>query len=170
MIRASILILALLGTHSIFYAADEPAAPAPSVPPYELKNRSTFSINRETRAPFWPVGWRKELAVRAQTVNVPAAKAFEIQPHHFKVTSVLLGNPPVAIINGRGFGEGELLPVVVGDLPVQVVIRQIRDGGVWLEQGTHRVFVPLKREALPPRPNAGPEESKEQFKIQIQEK
>ena len=165
MTRISLLALGIIASLPVLHAADAPKPPA-----YELKNLSTFTVDRNARAPFWPIGWRRDSTVTAQASKVPAAKSFQIQPEHFSVTTILSGTPPVAIINGRGFGEGELLPVVVGDLPVQVVVRQIRDGGVWLEQGTHRVFVPLKREKLPTRGNSDPEITKEQFKILIQDK
>ena len=164
MTRILLLALGTIASLSVLHAADEPKPPA-----YELKNRSTFAIDRNARAPFWPIGWRKDSAVAPQTTKV-VVRSFQIQAEHFSVTSILSGTPPVAIINGRGFGEGEPLPVVVGDLPVQVIVRQIRDGGVWLEQGTHRVFVPLKREKLTPKGNSDVESTKEQFKIQIQDK
>ena len=164
MTRVSLLALGVIASLPALKAAD-----APKLPAYELKNRSTFDINRNTRSPFWPIGWRKDLAP-VQNTKAPTVKSFQIQAEHFSVTTILAGTPPVAIINGRGFGEGEPLPVVVGDLPVQVMVRQIRDGGVWLEQGTHRIFVPMKREKLVPRGPSDVESSKEQFKIQIQDK
>jgi hypothetical protein len=165
MIRLSLFALGVFAFLPALRAADAPKPPA-----YELKNRSTFAVDRNSRAPFWPIGWRKELGGVVKTTQAPVVKAFQIQPHHFNVTSVLAGNPPVAIINGRGFGEGEPLPVIVGDLPVQVIVRQIRDGGVWLEQGAHRIFVPQRREKLAPRQNSDVDDPKDQFKIQIQDK
>jgi hypothetical protein len=164
MTRLLLLVLSMIAFLPALRGADAPKPPA-----YELKHRSTFEVDRNSRAPFWPIGWRREMGVAVKT-QAPVVKTFQIQPQHFNVTSVLAGSPPVAIINGRGFGEGEPLPVIVGDLPVQVIVRQIRDGGVWLEQGAHRIFVPQKREKLTPRANSDVEGAKEQFKIQIQDK
>jgi hypothetical protein len=147
------------------------AEPAASVPAYELKNRSSFGINPGARTPLWPIGWKKGNAAFVPALNKPqvVTKAFQIQPSHFTVTSVLLATPPVAIINGRGFAVGESLPVVVGDKPVNVIVTAIRDGGVWLAQGSHQIFVPLRRQELVPRQATDPVQSKEQFKIQIQD-
>jgi hypothetical protein len=136
--------------------------------PYELKNRSTFAIDPDARTPFWPIGWKKTNKPFAPAVRVAptVAREFQIQPQHFIVSSVLLGNPPLATINGRAFGEGETLPVVVGGQPVRVVVKGVRDGGVWLDQSGHQIFVPLRRQELPTRtPDIALPEK--QFQIEI---
>ena len=133
--------------------------------PYELKNRSSFNITAGTRPPFWPIGWSKDQKT-VVVPNAPVAKAFLIQPNHFRLTSVLLSNPPLATINGRAFGEGEFLPVEVGGQPVKVVVRAIRDGGVWLDQSGHQIFVAMPRESLK-IPNGGEKQTSEGFKITI---
>ena len=170
-----LLILALLATPA--FAVDTapptpPAPPAAKVEPYELKNRSTFTVERETRAPFWPIGWEKpKNADAAQprvtpTGVVVAVQKFEIQPQHFNVTSVLIGRPSLATINGRSFAEGELLPVIAGKDRLRVVVKAIRDGGVWLEHDAHQIYVPLRRKEIEARP-VDPQPASSDFSIKI---
>lgn len=137
--------------------------------PYQPKNKSAFGVKAGTRVPFWPIGWSKDKQSAAPVAPVaPPPKAFLIEPHHFTVTSVLLAHPPLATINGRAFGEGEFLPVQAAGQPLKVVVKAIRDGGVWLDQSGHQIFVPLRRQGIPPKSNdpaVGPAE----FKINIGE-
>ena len=152
MISGRIIALAAIFTASVACGAE-----TGKVASYELKNRSTFGIKPGTRAPFWPIGWSKDQKT-VVVASAPIQKVFLIQPNHFKITSILLSNPPLATINGRAFGEGEYLPVEAGGQPVRVVVKAIRDGGVWLDQSGHQIFVPMQREKLTPR---GPTEEKQ---------
>jgi hypothetical protein len=133
--------------------------------PYELKTRSAFNIKAGTRPPFWPIGWNKDQKPVA-VANAPVTKAFLIQPNHFRLSSILLSDPPLATINGRAFGEGEFLPVEVGGQPVKVVVRAIRDGGVWLDQSGHQIFVAIPRGTLK-LPSGDEKQPSEGFKITI---
>lgn len=122
------------------YSADE------AVPPYQLKNRSSFNV-KSNRSPFWPVGWKPTLKKVAED---PVEK-WKIAPEYFTVTSVLLSNPPLATINGRSYGEGEMLPVVYAGEHIKVVVKAIRDGGVWLDQSGYQIFVPIRRQEIAPK-------------------
>ncbi len=137
---------------------------------YELKKRSRFGMSADARAPFWPIGWVKPKnggGSSNQAAPEAPAQRFLIEPHHFTVTSVLSGNPALATINGRAFGEGEPLPVVAGNERVRVVVRAIRDGGVTLQQDDHSIFVPLRRVGIVARPADAPAITPE-FTIKIQ--
>ena len=138
--------------------------------PLEVKNRSSFNIRAGTRVPFWPIGWSKEKAVVVAPLSPVQAMAFQIQPNHFIVSSIMLAHPPLATINGRAFGEGEFLPVRGGGQPVRVVVKAIRDGGVWLDQSGHQVFVPMKRQQLVPRGPTDVQEVAQEFKIDLEAK
>ena len=140
------------------------------VAPYELKNRSSFTIKAGTRPPFWPIGWTKDQRPVITQGTPVAAKAFLIQPSHFKVSSILLSNPPLATINGRAFGEGEYLPVEAGGQPVRVVVKAIRDGGVWLDQSGHQIFVQIPRAEVGIIRPADEKPVSDSFKIQIDPK
>jgi hypothetical protein len=134
-------------------AAEKPADKAPEKPKaYELKHRSTFTMDVTARTPFWPIGWDRSKITKpgaAVLAKAPVAK-FQLKDQigYFTVTSLLLGNPPLANINGRGYGEGEYLPVEVGGQPIKIIVKQIRDGGVVLEHEGSQLFVPMKRPQL----------------------
>jgi hypothetical protein len=116
---------------------------------YELKNRSVFHAGEDARIPFWPIGYHRpdKSGSTGTVVAVPASK-IQLEPRHFNVTSILLGNPALATINGRSFGEGEVLPVVSGSERLRVVVRRILDGSVTLDFEGNEIHVPMKRPEL----------------------
>jgi len=114
---------------------------------YELKNRSAFRIDADARAPFWAIGWKRPKGTVEEVVAADAPKV-RLQPSHFTVTSILGGNPPLAMINGHSFEEGEVLPVVSGTERLRVVVRAIRDGEVVLEYEGQQIVVPIHRPEL----------------------
>jgi hypothetical protein len=117
---------------------------------YELKNRSSFHTDMDARIPFWPIGWKRPQIKADGSSDAPVAAAakVQLQAGHFNVSSILLGNPALATINGRTFGEGELLPVIYGTERLRVVVRAIRDGGVTLDFEEQHIFVPMRRAEL----------------------
>ena len=136
--------IAALASSSVAQAGSEPPKA------YELKNRSAFNVDSDARIPFWPIGFVRPQMLPGGTVAVPVAATTKIQLEagHFNVTSILLGNPALATINGRSFEEGELLPVFCGSERLRVVVRAIRDGGVALEYEGQVITVPMKRAEL----------------------
>jgi hypothetical protein len=158
-------------------AAPAGAAPAESlVPtikagPYQLQNRSSFNLPVDTRTPMWPIGWVRPAGTLPQTTTfVATATGFQLQPHHLTVSSILLlGGEPLATINGRAFGEGEVLPVYIGDRPVKVTVKAIRDGVVVVEQNGRQIVVPIQRKGIPEKA-AEQQPAAEGFKIKINEK
>ncbi len=119
------------------------------VPAYELKSRSVFDAQDDARIPFWPIGFQRP-KIRQDGTAAPVAAPSKIQlaADDFRVTSILLGNPALATINGHSFEEGEVLPVIFGTERLRVVVRAIRDGGVTLEYADQRVTVPMRRPEL----------------------
>jgi hypothetical protein len=116
---------------------------------YDLKNRSSFQADPDARIPFWPIGWKRPATKSVSTADAPRPSTkFQIEPSNFSVTSVLVGHPALATINGRSFEEGEVLPVVLGSERLRVVLRAIRDGGVTLEYEGQQIVVPMKRPEL----------------------
>ena len=116
---------------------------------YQLKNRSAFNTGDDARIPFWPIGFQRPVkggtAVAAPNVVPPK---IQLEPRHFNVTSILLGNPALATINGRAFAEGELLPVMSGNERLRVVVRRIHDGIVTLGYESVEIHVPMRRAEL----------------------
>ncbi|MEO6787794.1 MAG: hypothetical protein ABI318_16840 [Chthoniobacteraceae bacterium] len=141
------LLLTITGAAVVFLGTARAESENPKA--YELKNRSSFHADADARIPFWPIGWKRPVIRPDGSTDAPRkATKFQIEPANFSVTSVLLGNPALATINGRSFGEGEVLPVVHGSERLRVVLRAIRDGGVALEYEGQQIFVPMKRPEL----------------------
>ena len=146
------------------------AAEGEKVPPMQLKSHSEFHVDLNTRTPFWPIGWVRPSGSKIPTVGKKPAVEFQLEAKHFQLTSVLLGTPPLATINGRAFGEGETLPVMRNGERLKVVLRAIRDGGVTLDYNKQRLFVPIRLEVVTTKPGeAKPAEMKD-FTIQIPDK
>ncbi len=123
------------------------------VPPYELKNRSTFTnVTEATRAPFWPIGWVRH-AKGSQVVQAPEEPKMTLEARNFKITSILVGSgttASLAIINGRTYSEGEFLRTPRNALSPVVKIRvlKISDGNITLQSGGQTLVVPLTRPEL----------------------
>lgn len=129
-------------------------------PAYVLKNKSSFSsVSDEQRAPFWPIGWvkRKPQMLTSAPVQAVEAPKVVLDEKNFKVTSILLGNPSLAIINGRTYSEGEFLrtPKVAAGTPpaARVRVYRINDGQVVLQNQEQLINVALTRPELVQRSN-----------------
>ncbi len=124
---------------------------------YHLKNRSTFDAGGVKRPPFWPIGWVH------QARGVQEQPKVAIDAKMFSVTSILLGSPSLAVINGRTYGEGDLIrsarlkssdthaaPAGGGSVPsnARIRVQRIADGTVTLVCDEQTVVVPLKRPEL----------------------
>lgn len=157
-----VLTFALLLSCSVSRSED-----AAKPEPYQLKNRSSFGTDIEARAPFWPIGWQRRKDGGVEPV-VHVAKATVTEPtlrisgDSFNVTSVLLGNPSLATINGRSFEEGEYLPVIADGKRLKVQVRAIREQGVWLQhESAQPILIPMRRIELRPKTPAAPDAQKE---------
>lgn len=112
-------------------------APAQTVEELKIKERSSFRAPVTLRNPFWPLGWQKPspTAPGAPTVARSAATPVPVifKPDLFTVTSISTGAVPVAVINGRIYGEGELISFNSGGpKPVSAQVYAIKDGMVTL--------------------------------------
>lgn len=169
-------------THKLLFLAfllssDFAHAEAPAkVMPYELKHRSVVSLDKEARAPFWPIGWKRPKAASTQNRDVastqpldaPESPKFQLTSESFSVSTILLGNPSIAIINGRSFEEGQFLPVLAGDQPLKVQVRAIRDEGVWLQLDKQTpILVAMRRTALRPKTGGVQVGKQQEWAIQL---
>ena len=146
--KSAPLLLTIAGAALVFSASAR--AESEIKKGYELKNRSSFHADGDARIPFWPIGFQRP-KIRtdgSSAAPVVAVSKIQLEPGNFSVTSILLGNPALATINGRSFAEGELLPVIYGTERLRVVVRSIRDGGVTLDYENQHVLVPMKRPEL----------------------
>lgn len=131
---------------ALFSAAAALAADPLPEGKYELKNRSSFTIQPAARPPFWPIGW-----VRRDTNGAPVAVAGVAQAldeKSFLVTSILVGNPSLAVINGRAYMEGEFVRLPKSAGAVRVRVQRIADGTVQLQTPVQMITAPLRRAEL----------------------
>ncbi|HEY2343586.1 MAG TPA: hypothetical protein VGH90_11170 [Chthoniobacteraceae bacterium] len=124
---------------------------------YHLANKSSFAPAAGSRTPFWPIGWmHKEGAAAVQVVKPKVV----LDPQMFNVSSILLANPPpLAVINGRSYQEGELIRVRKGKdaqagklaVPTNVNIRvlKIEDGKVTIGTDSQTLILQMHQQDLP---------------------
>lgn len=148
--------LATIAAATLLPFATQAAEEPPAAPGYQLKNRSSFTASDETRAPFWPIGWTKRATHAASSsADAPVAAKSTIDPNNFKITSILLGSPSLAVINGRAYEEGEYLknprskdgtPAPAGQAaPLRIRVQQITDSAVVLQSGEEQATVRFNR-------------------------
>jgi hypothetical protein len=125
-------VLLLLATAVAGIAADEGG--------FKLTNRSSFTAPEPAHNPFWPIGWQK-----SKTTGAVAEIAVPVKAENFVVSTIMLGREPLAVINGREFGQGETLQIQVGPGYAKVLVAQIRDGEVVLKYLDREIIVPLHR-------------------------
>ena len=113
---------------------------------YVLKKKSTFTLATDSRAPFWPIGWVKR-ANEARTEITQAPKP-KLDESAFALTSIMLGNPSLAVVNGRAYSEGEFIRMPKGSAPMKIRVQQIGDGSVSLNYENQNFTVALRRPEL----------------------
>ena len=113
-----LLLLAILAIW-IYFSEQEPPRPEP------LAGRDTQRKRALSGTP--PV----------TPASPPAAgEAFvRVTPDMFRVTSIALGDTPLAIINGKRVAEGESVQVTVGGRGILFQVAKIEDGVVHLAHG-----------------------------------
>jgi hypothetical protein len=113
-----LLLLAILAIW-IYFSEQEPPRPEP------LAGRDTQRKRALSGTP--PV----------TPASPPAAgEAFvRVTPDMFRVTSIALGDTPLAIINGKRVAEGDSLQVTVGGREIFLHVAKIEDGVVHLAHG-----------------------------------
>jgi hypothetical protein len=147
-----LLILAAVAFAPCALAAEaaKPALPGKSVPAFELKNKSSFTPAGGTRNPFLPIGWKG-----AAVVVQPVSKKPLTTADAFRVTSILVGSPSLAVINGRSYEEGQMIRMgkvdskaKPGTSQPRVKLYRIGDGVVQIQVEDQLITVPLRRGEL----------------------
>ncbi|HET6408413.1 MAG TPA: hypothetical protein VFG14_11075 [Chthoniobacteraceae bacterium] len=129
------------------FAADptKPALPAKALPALELKNKSSFAAPNGLRNPFQPIGWKpgNVLQSAVATKKVPTDGAM------FRVSTIIIGTPSLAVINGRSYEEGQLIRMPKGATSqVRAKVYRIGDGLVQIQVEDTVINVPLDRGKL----------------------
>ena len=114
---------------------------------FQLKNRSSFAVVKDAHNPFWPLGWTKTV----ESATSPAAPmAGSLRPENFEVTSILLNDPPMAVVNGKAMAEGELIALVVGNQKIVVQLAAVQDGRIVIRYQNQNIVVPMRRRGEAP--------------------
>lgn len=108
---------------------------------YTLSKKSVFSAPATAHNPFWPIGW-----VKVESATADSAAPVIPKPGDFSVTSILLNEPPMAVINGRDMAEGEIAPISLNGQTVMVQLMAVQDGRVILRWENQNLVVPLHRQ------------------------
>lgn len=145
--KAFLSFLLLLSLARAIFAAEPatdstPPTPEKSSPEVtiELKNKSSFALDENTRNPFWPIGWKP--AAKA-TSNEHAPDAIMSA---FVVSSITMDQGArYAIINGKVMTEGQVFGLQMGGQVYQITVKSIQDGQVILERRDQQIPVPLRR-------------------------
>ena len=127
--------------------ATKPALPERAGLPFETKNTSTFAVTPGVRNPFVPIGW-KGAAIQQVVSKKGLAPA-----DAFRVSSILVGSPSLAVINGKSYEEGQMIRMPKPDPksktpPVRAKLFRIGDGVVQIQVEDQVITVPLKRGSL----------------------
>jgi hypothetical protein len=123
-------------------ASPVPVAEAAASTKYQPTTRSSCRLTPGARNPFLPIGWVKREAGQI------AAPTVTIGEDMFRVTSILLGSPSMAVINGRSYEEGQFIRMPKAAPQVRPRLYRIGDGKVWIQVNTQLVTVPLRRPEL----------------------
>ena len=124
------------------HADSQPASAAK----YDLKKKSAFTLAADRRAPFWPIGWVKRASeTHTEITDAPRQK---IDEKAFAVTSILVGNPSLAVVNGRAYSEGELIRMPKGSAPAKVRVQHVADGSVTLQHDDQTLVIAMHRPEL----------------------
>ncbi len=91
-----------------------------------------------------------ELTPGLIAVEIPNGSTVPIAASMVHVTAISLGNPPLAIVNGKRVGEGDLVPLHSAwpAVIVKLRVQKISDGQIDLTDGTQVLTATLEPEAL----------------------
>ena len=131
----------ILPSMALLLAAQSFAAETPGL---ELKSKSTFTMETNSRNPFWPIGWKPAAKLTDPTAGDHAGP--EIAASAFLVSSITLGQTNrFAIVNGKIMQEGQQFGLQIGNQTYQITVKAIQDGRVIFGRRDQEILVPLRR-------------------------
>ena len=118
-------------------------ASTPDTSLVRAKTQSSFTLENNSRNPFWPIGWKPVTKVRDNSAERAGP---DILPGAFAVTSITLDpGAHFAIINGKTMTEGQQFGLQLGTQTYQLTVKAIQDGQVVLMRRDQEIIVPLRR-------------------------
>jgi hypothetical protein len=118
------------------------ATPASTASIYTPRHKSVFAATGGEHNPFWPIGWTKAESLSTGDTEAPVTP----QSNDFTVTTIMMNEPPIAVINGQDMAEGEVASLPVGGRNVMVQLMAVHDGWVILRWQNQNLTVPLHRD------------------------
>jgi L-ascorbate metabolism protein UlaG (beta-lactamase superfamily) len=100
-----------------------------------------FTATATEHNPFWPIGW-----VKTETDTTDTSAPTVPHTEDFTVTTILLNDPPMAVINGKDMAEGEVAALPVNGANVVVQLMAVQDGRVILRWQNQNIVVPIHRD------------------------
>ncbi len=110
----------------------------------EFKNKSAFTMENNSRNPFWPIGWKPTAKLSEPGAAEHAGP--DISASAFLVSSITLGQSNrYAIVNGKIMQEGQQFGLQIGSQTYQITLKAIQDGRVVFGRRDQEIVVPLRR-------------------------
>jgi hypothetical protein len=122
---------------------------AQSAEDLHVARRSAFESPADARDPLTPIGWQKGPVVLAANGGQARTVESYILPAAFVVSSISLDRIPLAVINGKAYGEGDAMPFNAGGEKIQIQIFAIRDGTVTLRYKALQLTCPIRASQSP---------------------
>jgi hypothetical protein len=111
----------------------------------DIKSKSAFNLESNTRNPFWPIGWKPAAKISGPGAAEHAAGP-DIPLSAFLVTSITVGQGNrFAIVNGKIMQEGQQFGMQLGSQTYQITLKAIQDGRVVFARRDQEIVVPLRR-------------------------
>jgi hypothetical protein len=110
---------------------------------YTPKTKSVFTARVDEHNPFWPIGWVKTVE---ESSAADAGAAVIPHPEDFNVTTIMLNEPPMAVINGKDMAEGEIAALPINGQNVVVQLMAVQDGRVILRWQNQNLVVSIHRD------------------------
>ena len=141
LLSATCLLLACHALHAGNTTAPTVDTTSTPAPVYTPKVKSVFTGATNAHNPFWPIGWVKTAEETTDTASSVTPKSDD-----FMVTTILLNDPPMAVINGKDMAEGEVAALPVDGQTVTVQLLAVQDGRVILRWQNQNIAVALHRD------------------------
>jgi len=134
------------------------ACGAQTVEELGVPKRSAFNDLVERRDPFVPIGWQRPASAPVFVKGGGVVVTIEsyIRPEAFSVSSISLDRLPLAVINGKTYGEGDVVPFLAGEKKIKLQVYAIRDGSVTLRYNDFKVTCPIRLWQKPALPGSKP--------------
>jgi hypothetical protein len=133
--KITLLLIGTLAVGSCCYAGE--------VPRLEIKNKSSFQMEGNSRNPFWPIGWKPTAKLSDPGMERGGP---DIPVTAFVLSSITLDEGArFAIVNGKTMQEGQQFGLQLGNQTYQITLKTIEDGRVILARRDQEIVVLLRR-------------------------